>query len=132
MTRQQGRIRRQPSSGLNFAGVRRYPRRRLSVEVLIQDAEGWEIPVESVDFSPVGMFVKSYFLFDVGAVHNLIFRCPDGEELFSVRAQVTRVENDCLEDEDAAPVEVLPGMAYEFVDMTQTRKSRLRRLAERV
>lgn len=131
MNRQQGQIRRQPTMELNFAGVRRFPRKRLSVEVLIQDADGWELPVESVDFSPVGMFVTSHFLFEVGTVHNLIFKSPDGTELFAVRARVTRVENNSSGDEET-DAQVVPGMAYEFIDMTRKRKQRLRTLAARV
>lgn len=125
----QGSIRRSPASGINFAGVRRFPRKRLSVEVLVQDADGWEIPVESIDFSPVGMFVHSDFLFEVGVVHNLIFQSPDGRELFSVRAQVVRVENEVAGESDE---EVVPGMAYEFVGIDADEKQRLERLATRV
>lgn len=127
----QGSIRRQPASSMGFAGVRRFPRKRLSVEVLIQDADGWEIPVESVDFSPVGMFVSSNFLFEVGTVHNLIFRSPDGEELFSVRAQVVRVESESPNGEDDSD-QFVPGMAYEFVDITDDERKRLGKVAARV
>lgn len=128
----QGSIRRNPASGINFAGVRRFPRTRLSVEVLVQDADGWEIPVESIDFSPVGMFVESEFLFEIGAVHNLIFQSPEGDELFSMRAQVVRVENEVGADTEEDDREIVPGMAYEFVGMDSEAKERLERLAARI
>ncbi len=119
----QGSIRRRPTSKLTFAGLRQFPRKELSVEVLVQDSEGWEVPLDSFDFSPAGMFVRSHFLFEVGGIHNLIFRSPDGEDLFSVRAQVVRVEKeeDCV-----------PGMAYEFFEMSCEKRQRLQGLAERV
>lgn len=124
----QGSIRRQPSSSLNFAGVRRYPRTELNVEVLIQDDDGWEFPVESLDFSPTGMFVRTNFLFEVGTIHNLIFRSPDGDALFSIRGQVVRVENDAADDDEA----FVPGMAYEFMELTADHRQRLKGLAARV
>lgn len=126
----QGCIRRRPSSKLDFAGIRRFPRKQVHLEVLVQDADGWELPFESLDFSPAGMFVRSNFLFETGAVHNLIFRSPDGEDLFSVRARVVRVENevDTADDGD----ERVPGMAYEFLDVESDDQGRLRNLAERV
>ena len=128
----QGRIRRQPTSNLNFAGVRRFPRKDLSIEVLVQDTEGWEIPLESLDFSPAGMFVRSNFLFEVGTIHNLIFRSPDGEELFSVRAQVVRVENEIADDATSDGEGYAPGMAYEFIETASDQKERLQGLAARV
>ncbi len=128
----QGRIRRRPTSNLNFAGVRRFPRKDLSVEVLVQDTEGWEIPLESLDFSPAGMFVRSNFLFEVGTIHNLIFRSPDGEELFSVRAQVVRVENEIADDATSDGEGYAPGMAYEFIETASDQKERLQGLAARV
>lgn len=117
----QGRIRRQPTTRLTFAGVRRFPRRELSMSVLLQDEDGWEVPVESVDFSPSGMFVSSGFLFEAGTVHNLIFRSPCGEQIFSVRARVVRVEG--REEGEVS------GMAYEFVEMGPTRQRRLVEMA---
>ena len=127
----QGSIRRQPTSPLNFAGLRRHPRKDLDVEVLVQDQQGWEIPLDSVDFSAAGMFVSSNFLFDVGSVHNLIFRCPDGEELFSLRAQVVRVECEKSES-NHSDVEFVPGMAYEFIDRREQTQQRIENLAARV
>lgn len=119
----QGSIRRRPTSKLTFAGLRQFPRKELCVDVLVQDADGWEVPLASFDFSPAGMFVRSQFLFEIGETHNLIFRSPDGEELFSVRAQVVRVEKeeDCV-----------PGMAYEFFEMNPEKYQRLQGLAARV
>ena len=116
----QGSIRRQPTTRLTFAGLRRFPRRELALEVLIQDEEGWEVPVESLDFSPSGMFVESGFLFEVGTIHNLIFRCPQGDQIFSVRAEVVRVQGARQEEKDIAA-----GMAYEFLEMGTTKQRRL-------
>lgn len=132
MKRVQGSIRREPSCRLNFAGLRRFPRKELSVDVLVQDADGWEIPLETLDFSPTGMFIRSNFLFEVGTCHNLIFRCPDGEEIFSVRAQVTRVETQLGELETEGEGEFVPGMAYEFLETAPQKKQRLLGLASRV
>lgn len=116
----QGSIRRHPTTRLTFAGLRRFPRREMALEVLIQDQDGWEVPVESLDFSPSGMFVESAFLFEVGAVHNLIFRCPQGDQIFSVRAAVVRVEGNGAQEEDS-----IPGMAYEFLEMGPMKQRRL-------
>lgn len=132
MNRMQGSIRRKPSFNLNFAGLRRFPRSTFQVEVLVQDRNGWEIPLESVDFSAAGMFVESHFLFDVGTVHNLIFRTPDGTQLFSVRAQVVRVESDEPPEKDDKTADVRPGMAYEFIETNAETCERLQELAARV
>ncbi len=132
MKAMQGSIRRRPTSPLNFAGLRRFPRKDLEVEVLVQDRDGWEIPLESVDFSAAGMFVRSNFLFDVGSVHNLIFRSPDGQELHSLRAQVVRVECEGAEVGAGSGVEFVPGMAYEFIDGAEEKQQRLQRLVARV
>lgn len=94
----------------SFAGIRRYNRRSIDVEVLVQDDNGWEMPLEGVNLSPVGMFVRSPFLFDVGDCHTLIFRSPEGKDLFRIRGRVVRVQAD----EEGA--EGMPGMGYEFVD----------------
>lgn len=112
--KRQGSIRRQPTSKLSFAGLRRFPRKDLAMTVLLQDEEGWEIPVESVDFSPSGMFIGSHFLFEKGTIHNLIFRSPGGDQLFSIRAKVVRVESGA---EDG-----LSGMAYEFLEMASKKQ----------
>ncbi len=127
----QGSIRRRPKSSLTFAGLRRYPRKEFSVEVLAQDSEGWEIPLESFDFSPMGMFVRSTLLFEVGTIHHLIFRGPDGQELFSVHAQIVRVEKDDAQFSDNGDG-VVPGMAYEFIDLAEEKRERLLGLARRV
>ena len=116
----QGSIRRHPTTRLTFAGLRRFPRRELALDVLIQDEDGWEVPVESLDFSPSGMFVESGFLFEVGTVHNLIFRCPQGDQIFSVRAEVVRVEGSGGDERNA-----VSGMAYEFLEMGPTKQRRL-------
>ncbi len=128
----QGRIRRKPSSRLSFAGLRRYPRKDFSVQVLIQDADGWEVPVDSLDFSPAGMFLRSDFLFEVGEIHNLIFRCPDGKQIFSVRAQVVRVETQPLDTAVESPSDFVPGMAYDFIEMAPEKREQLFGLASRV
>ena len=91
-------IRRSPQTKPSFAGLRRYNRRTLETHVVIQDADGWEIPLESVDVSPTGIFVRSDFLFDVGDEHTLIFELED-RGLFRLQARVARVEEP---DEDAA------------------------------
>lgn len=125
MKRMQGSIRRQPSCRLSFAGLRRYPRRDLSVEIIIQDQDGWEIPLESVDFSPGGLFVRSNILFEDGTVHNLIFRSPDGSELFALRGQVVRVEDQPLAEGSAQAEDFIPGMAYEFLEVPPAQERRL-------
>lgn len=132
MKRMHGSIRRQPSCRLSFAGLRRFPRRQLSVDVLIQDEDGWEIPMESLDFSPSGMFVRSSFLFEVGTVHNLIFRCPQGRELYALRAQVVRVEGQPQAVGATQAKEFVPGMAYEFIDLVPGQEERLFGLAAQV
>ena len=132
MNGMQGRIRRQPSSRLNFAGLRRHPRTDMNVEVLVQDDDGWEVPLESFDFSPAGMFVRSNFLFEVGSTHTLIFRSPDGDELFGVRGQVVRVEKELPQAQKSQEHRFVPGMAYEFLEMTTPKYERLCGLAARV
>ncbi|MFP4597351.1 MAG: PilZ domain-containing protein [Persicimonas sp.] len=107
-------IRRSPQTRPSFAGLRRYNRRQLSLDVVVQDSEGWEIPLESFDISPTGIFVRSDFLFDVGEVHTLIFQV-EGRGMFRVNARVARVEAPD-EDDTFAATDVRPGMGYEFVE----------------
>lgn len=111
MSAHRSSVRRAPEPQPSFAGIRRYARTSLDAEVVIQDADGWEVPVRAVDLSPVGMFVESDFLFDVGDEHVLIFRAPDGDFLFRLEARVVRVSEGTTSDEGGDE----PGMAYEFV-----------------
>jgi len=106
-------VRRSPDQGSSFSGIRRYSRRSVDLEVHIQDAEGWEVPLRAVDISPVGLFVESNFLFDVGDEHTLIFESPDEELMFRIRGRVTRVATG--EGPDGESGDAVPGMAYEFV-----------------
>ncbi|RAL23593.1 hypothetical protein DL240_05385 [Lujinxingia litoralis] len=128
MNRISGSIRRQPSFRPSFAGVRRHPRCELRTQVFVQDAEGWEIPLESIDFCPTGMFVRSNFLFEPGQVHTLVFRSPAGESMYAVRARVVRAETGA-EYGDRLPADFVPGMAYEFVDVAPRVRQRLFGLA---
>lgn len=109
MASRSSRIRRSPDPDqpASFAGIRRYSRRSLDVDVFVQDAEGWEIPLEAADISPVGIFVQSDYLFDIGDEHTLIFRSPDEQFVFRIPGRVVRVA-DGDADEPA-------GMAYEFL-----------------
>ena len=106
-------IRRAPDAEPSFSGIRRYSRRDLDVDVFIQDADGWEVPLEAVDLSPVGIFVESDLLFDVGDEHTLIFRSPDGESVFRIPGRVVRVSDGSGPDGESDGS--TPGMAYEFV-----------------
>lgn len=107
-------IRRTPQAKPSFAGLRRYNRRDLTTNVVVQDSEGWEIPLDSVDISPTGIFVRSDFLFEIGEEHTLIFEV-EGKGMFRVRARVARVEEP-QEDDMFAGADFRPGMGYEFVD----------------
>lgn len=100
-------IRRRPISLKPSTGIRRYDRTGFDQEVLVQDDEGWEIQVDSVDISANGMFVKSAALFEVGDLHTLHFFDENGSP-FRVDARVVRVaEHSNVLDEDS-------GMGYEF------------------
>jgi hypothetical protein len=97
------------------AGIRRYNRVDVEVEVILQDQDGWEYPTEAVDLSPSGIFVASEFLFDEGTEHDIIFRDPSGDTLFRLAGRVVRVaDGDSSgagpDGADSSP----PGMAYEF------------------
>jgi hypothetical protein len=107
-------IRRTPQTKPSFAGLRRYNRRDLITNVVVQDSDGWEIPLESIDISPTGIFVHSDFLFDIGEEHTLIFQI-EGRGMFRVRARVARVEEPG-EDDAFAGADLQPGMGYEFVE----------------
>lgn len=109
MTSRNSRIRRSPEADqpASFAGIRRYSRRTIDADVFVQDADGWEIPLEAADISPVGIFVESEYLFDLGDEHTLIFRAPDEQFVFRIPARVVRV----AEGEEDEPA----GMAYEFL-----------------
>lgn len=114
MTTPSSSVRRSPAPDPSFAGIRRYSRREIELEVVVQDDDGWEIALDAVDVSPVGMFVESDLLFDVGDEHTLIFRAPDDDFLFRVRGRVTRVSTGQGPDDGSRGS--VPGMAYEFVD----------------
>lgn len=113
MTSQHSHIRRSPDPQPSFSGIRRYSRRQLDVDVYVQDSEGWEIPLEAVDVSPVGLFVESDLLFDVGDEHTLIFRSPDEQFVFRIPGRVVRVSDG--QNAKGEPDDSVPGMAYEFV-----------------
>jgi hypothetical protein len=106
-------IRRRPAARKAFAGFRRYGRREVRTDVVIQDSEGWEIPLESVNVSPTGIFIESPLLFEIGEVHTLIFKTSDGA-MVRVNGRVVRVDRGF--DERGVPVDERPGMAYEFVE----------------
>lgn len=108
-------IRRSPTARPNFAGFRRYVRQDVHCEVVVQDDEGWEIPFDSVNLSPTGMFVESEYLFEVGDQHVLIFRSPENDAWFRVEARVVRTEQGDPDVRVDPPEEIKPGMAYEFV-----------------
>lgn len=101
-------IRRQPTLRPMFAGMRRHDRKDACLEVIAQDEHGWEIPFESVNISPTGVFIRSTYLFEVGQVHRLILRSPATRQWIALNARVVRVErNERGRD--------IPGMAYEFI-----------------
>ena len=106
-------IRRSPRSQPTFNGFRRYGRAELGEQIIVQDDDGWELPLQAANLSPTGMFVESQFLFDVGDEHVLIFRSPMQERWFRVRARVVRVDEG---DDEEALDEPSPGMAYEFLN----------------
>lgn len=108
-------IRRAPQAQPSFAGMRRYNRCEMTLEVVIQDSDGWEIPLESVDISPTGIFVRSNFLFEVGEEHVLIFEVQ-GKGIFRLHGRVARVEEP-LGGAGFAPAERgSAGMGYEFIE----------------
>lgn len=115
-------IRRRPAARQNFAGFRRYGRRDVRTNVVIQDADGWEIPLESVNVSPTGIFIESPLLFEVGELHTLIFSTADGG-LVRIAGRVVRVDRGG--DERGIEVDETPGMAYEFVETDDTTWNRL-------
>lgn len=115
-------IRRSPAVRQTFAGFRRYGRRDVRTDVVIQDADGWEIPLESANVSPTGIFVESPLLFEVGETHTLIFRTADGG-FVRVHGRVVRVDRGT--DERGVEVDETPGMAYEFVETDDSTWNRL-------
>ncbi len=98
-------IRRTPIALKPEAGIRRYDRSGFGQQVVVQDEQGWELPLDALDLSESGMFVKSSALFEVGSVHTLHFVHSDGSP-FRVDAKVVRVSSK-TKGED-------PGMGYEF------------------
>ncbi len=115
-------IRRAPVAQPSFTGFRRYGRADVDAEIIVQDHDGWEIPLDCVNLSPTGMFVASQFLFDIGDEHTLIFRTPADAQWVRIQARVVRVEEG-----EVANEETPPGMAYEF---TQTDEETWERLCE--
>lgn len=107
-------IRRTPKARPLFAGFRRHGRNDLRTEVVVQDQEGWELPLDSVNLSPTGMFVESKFLFEVGEKHVLIFRSPETGQWLRIEAKVVRVDSGEADERVSPPEQVPPGMAYEF------------------
>ena len=108
-------IRRAPRAASHFKGFRRFNRKDLEIELLVQDDFGWEIPLDSVDLSATGMFVASPALFEVGDEHVLHF--SEGATNFRVRARVVRVTDDVVDERIDPNVPVAPGMGYEFLDV---------------
>lgn len=108
-------IRRAPQAQPSFAGMRRYNRCEMALEVVIQDEDGWEIPLESVDISPTGIFVRSNFLFEVGEEHVLIFEVQ-GKGIFRLHGRVARVEEPVGGMGFAPGTSVNAGMGYEFIE----------------
>ncbi len=107
-------IRRSPKNRPVFAGFRRYARQDLRTDVVIQDQEGWEVPLECVNLSPTGMFIESQYLFEIGDRHVLIFKSPETEEWLRIEAKVVRIDTGEA-DVRVEPAELAaPGMAYEF------------------
>lgn len=121
-------IRRAPSARPAFTGFRRYGRADVDAQIIVQDSDGWEVPLDCVNLSPTGMFVESQFLFDVGEEHVLIFRTPRDAHWVRVRARVVRVEEGEVEAKNEAET-CPPGMAYEF---TETDESTWQHLCELV
>lgn len=107
-------IRRAPAAQPKFNGFRRYGRAELDEQIIIQDDDGWEVPLQALNLSPTGMFVESRYLFEVGEEHVLIFRSPT-DAWFRVRARVVRVDEgaEAFDDDNT-------GMAYEFVDTDES------------
>ncbi len=105
-------IRRKPVALKPENGIRRYDRSGFDQQIFVQDEEGWEVPLESMDLSASGMFVKSSALFEIGETHTLHFVNSDGSPL-RVDAKVVRV---------CAPSPSLiddAGMGYEFQDIDE-------------
>ncbi len=96
------------------AGIRRFNRVDLDIEVILQDDEGWEYPVEAVDISPTGVYIASDFLFDEGTEHDIMFRAPNGEILFRLAGRVVRVVEGAKDEGAETANDNPPGMAYEF------------------
>ena len=115
-------IRRAPAARPTFSGFRRHGRTDHDDAIIVQDADGWEVPLQSANLSATGMFVASQLLFDVGEEHTLIFRSPLRERWFRVRARIVRV--DAPDDENQVDDKV-PGMAYEFVNTDEETWSQL-------
>lgn len=111
---QESVIRRSPKQRPVFAGFRRYSRQELRTDVVVQDDEGWELPLESINLSPTGMFVTSQYLFEVGDRHVLIFKSPETEAWLRIEAKVVRVENGDIDVRVEPAESSFPGMAYEF------------------
>ena len=111
---QESVIRRSPRTRPVFAGFRRYSRQDLRTEVVIQDNEGWEVPLESVNLSPTGMFIESQYLFEIGDRHVLIFQSPETAEWLRIEARVVRVDSGDSDVRVEPPEPCNPGMAYEF------------------
>lgn len=107
-------IRRSPRNRPVFAGFRRYSRQQLRTDVVIQDDEGWEVPLESVNLSPTGMFIESQYLFDIGDRHVLIFQSPESSQWLRIEAKVVRVDLGEVDVRVDPPEPCNPGMAYEF------------------
>jgi hypothetical protein len=112
---QDSQIRRTPPAQATFAGFRRFDRATFQTDVLIQDRTGWEIPLESVNVSPTGIFIRSDFLFEVGEEHTIIFRMPQDGSWLRVPGRVVRVEGALQQPEVGFDEESVAGMAFEFL-----------------
>ncbi len=105
----------EPGRGQGPRGARRHGRWSLPQDFILRDEQGWgPIRLESTDISPTGVFLASDLFFDEGSGFWLEFKAPRSGNLVRIWGNVARVSPDGQGSNARRP-----GMAFEFLDISE-------------
>jgi len=111
-------------SASDEANKRRHERHAVELPITVSDAANRVVAMiqfSTHDLSTGGAFIRSHLLFEIGEVLSMQFSLPDGRAV-KLAGKVVRVARDTGDD-------VVPGMGIQFVDLSDTDRDALGRLA---